>query len=221
MVLNYIGIGNKLIMFNNVDVTIYHDVFCAWCYIAQRNFKPVIEEYRDFLNITYKVWPLYPKKSLRAPEKVKEMILLHWEEIKKFPGGEDINPELMRSRKFDFPHSLPVLAAIKCAELQGGVQAHGQYFELAQEALFVTALNLDDRVVLIELAEEAGLDMERFRIDLANGKEDDVLDDFSKAQEIGIKVIPTTFVGSEKIIGATSTEDFRITVAGQLQEKAA
>lgn len=208
-------------MYNNIDVTVYHDVFCAWCYIAHKNFKPVIDEFRDFLNVSYKVWPIYPKKSLRAPEKAKELILAHWVETKKFPGGEDINPELMRSRDFDFPHSLPVLAAIKCAELQGGAKVHEKYFELAQKALYVEALNLDDQAVLVELSEQARLDVDRFINDLDKGREDEVLDDFSAAKEKGVKVIPTTFVGDEKIIGAISTEDFRITVMGQLQEKAA
>lgn len=59
-------------------------------------------------------------------------------------GGEEINPELLRSRPFPHPNSMPALRAIKTAEILGGMAAHAKMYNRLQHTHFVEARDISD-----------------------------------------------------------------------------
>lgn len=77
-----------------------------------------------------------------GPEAGKAEILTHWAAAARYPDGERIAVDLMRSRPFPYPHSLPGLRACKAAELLGGPDAHWDMFDRIQQAHAVEARNI-------------------------------------------------------------------------------
>ena len=50
----------------------------------------------------------------------KAEIMSHWEAAAGHPDGEAIQVDLMRSREFPYPYSMPGLLACEAAQRQGG-----------------------------------------------------------------------------------------------------
>lgn len=78
---------------------------------------------------------------------------------------------------------MPALRATKCAQIQGEEVCHHFHTALFR-AFFEESRNISDRDVLISLAREAGLDVERFSSDFDQGwPEDEVLAEYEDGQE--------------------------------------
>ncbi|MDR7416414.1 MAG: DsbA family protein [Armatimonadota bacterium] len=71
-----------------------------------------------------------------------------------------INADLMATRPFDYPYSMPGLKACKAAEFQGGHAAHWDMFDRVQRAHLTECLNIADFEVLRQCAADVGLDEE-------------------------------------------------------------
>lgn len=139
--------------------------------MAAGRLRRIENEYGGKIKLVFKAFPLGPNREMinhmfGSPEAAKAEILTHWEASKRLPGGEEINPELMWSRPFPYPYSMPPLMAVKAAEFQAGMEGHAKYFDRAQRAHLVECRNVADRDVLLDLAADVGLDMERFTSDL-------------------------------------------------------
>jgi len=144
-----------------------------------------------------RVFPLAPRpedhiQRFGSAERAKVEILKEWEAAAREPGGERIDASLMVSRNFPYPPSLPVLAAVKAAERQGGRMAHETYFDHAQAAHFILCRDMADRHVLLDLAHDLALDLGHFEADLESGECDRVvLAAAAAARARGVERTPT------------------------------
>ncbi len=150
----------------------------------------------------------------------KEEIMRHWETARRHAGagrGSRIDAELMRSRPFPYPYSLPGLRACKAAEFQEGQASHWRYFDRVQEAHLVECRNIADEEVLLDLARELGFDRARFAADLRGERTlRAVLADCEEAARLGIHAVPTVVVGRRIIQGAVSMETYRAAIEKEL-----
>jgi len=146
-----------------------------------------------------------------SPQAGKAEILSHWAAAARHTDGELINVELMRSRPFPYPYSIPGLKACKAAEFQGGQEAHWDMFDRVQRAHAVEARNIADPEVLKECAQEVGLDVERWERDFLSGEvERAVWGDIRSARLRGIHSVPTVVVNNRPMLaGAVSEEVYR------------
>ncbi|MGH7360355.1 MAG: DsbA family oxidoreductase, partial [Candidatus Methylomirabilales bacterium] len=127
-----------------------------------------------------------------SAERAKAEILGEWAAAALESGGDRINAPLMANRNFPYPASLPVLAAVKAAERQGGRVAHEAYFDQAQEVHFMECRNVADREVLLDMAHDLALDLGHFEADLESGECDRVvLAAAEAARARGIERTPT------------------------------
>lgn len=77
----------------------------------------------------------------------------------------------------------------------------------------------DDK--LVALAEEAGLDAERFESDLTSGKyERAISQDLQEGQRLGISGTPTFFINDRMLVGTQPIEAFEVAIEEALQEEA-
>lgn len=145
-----------------------------------------------------------------SPARAKAEILRDWAAAAREPGGERINASLMANRSFPYPASLPVLAAVKAAEQQGGALAHQTYFEHAQEAHLIQCRNVADRDVLLDLAQDLALDLGQFERDLDSGEcERAALAEGEAARTRGIESTPTVvFDDRWALPGAVPVENY-------------
>jgi putative protein-disulfide isomerase len=184
--------------------------------VAAGRLHQIEQEYGDKVQVIYKVYPLGPDPDMisryfGSPEAGKREILTHWAASKRLPGGEDINPELMASRPFPYPYSMPALRGVKAAEFQGGMAAHARMFDRLQRAHLVECRNVADAQTIYECAEEIGLDMARFRVDFESPRsEAAVWADRDEAHRLGISGTPTVVFNNTWVLtGAVPVEVYR------------
>jgi len=151
------------------------------------------------------------KRYFATPEKAKQEILTHWASSKRLPGGEQINLELMASRTFPYPYSMPSLRAVKAAEMQGGMVAHARMYDRLQHAHLVEARDVANLQTILECAEEIGLDMPAFRADFeSETTKTAVLADREAAHALGISGTPTVVFNDKWVLsGAVPIEQYR------------
>jgi protein-disulfide isomerase len=107
---------------------------------------------------------------------------------------------------WDFPYrgqeSVNAALAARAAQAQG---KFWEYHDLLYENQF--AGFSDER--LVELAREAGLDVEKFESDLASGRyEEAVARDFQEGQRMGVPGTPTFIINGEVLVGSQPVEVF-------------
>jgi putative protein-disulfide isomerase len=119
--------------------------------------------------------------------------------------------ELMRSREFPYPYSMPGLKACKAAEFMGGQQAHWDMFDRIQRAHAVEARNIADLEVLRQCALEVGLDAEEWeRLWSSQEVEQAVWADIRSADLLGVRAVPTViFQNRWRLEGAVRIDVYR------------
>ena len=145
---------------------------CRWCSAATRWRCP------------YGVQPPFYTDKREAK---RDVVMVHWADARAFEPDPRIDCELMMTRDFDYPYSLPNQLGAKAAEMQGGQRAHWDFFDRVQRAHLTEARNIADYEVLRECAEEIGLDGERWQHDVFGEHARSLLaDDIERAARYGI-----------------------------------
>ena len=141
----------------------------------------------------------------------KNEIIGHWAAAARHPDGESINVNLMRSREFPYPYSMPGLLACKAAQFQGGMPAHWDMFDRVQRAHAVEARNIADTDVLKACATDIGLDIDRWEEDFNSPAAKQAVEaDLIQAQQSGVNAVPTLIFNQRWILpGAVSEADLR------------
>lgn len=198
-----------------VRVVVLHDVLCVWCFLASGRLREIRDEFGSQITWLYKTFPQSPTPEAHllrfgSMERAKREILNQWLAVKAQPGGEAIDPDLMWSRDFEYPFSMPGLVACKCAERQGGPPAHVDMFERIQRAHVVECRNIADPAVLYELARETKVDFDRFRRDFESGEvEHEVMADAEEASRAGIYSTPSVVIDEFIIRNAVPVDQYR------------
>jgi len=203
-----------------VNITVYLDYLSPWCYIATVRLYKLKEEYGDKIAIAWKSFPLVPhyiperrfsahsvESWGRANEEAEEEGLRFnaWDASRDYPGS-----------------STPPLVAAKCAELQG--EKALERFQLALlKAHFEEQRDVSQREVLLALAGETGLDIERFASDYDSGRlHGIVMAEYQEAQtKYGGHGIPTVvFNEGFPISSAVPISVYRQAIERLLQRQA-
>jgi predicted DsbA family dithiol-disulfide isomerase len=182
-----------------LNITIYLDYICPWCYVASTRLLILKEEYREKVTMNWKSflldpYGLQPKYSverlnegrLRAGREENSLQFEPWPENKPLPDS-----------------SIPAHKAAKCAQIQGA-----EFFERYQMALMKAysshCRDIADRQVLISLAEEVRLDVKKFISDFESEwplkrvlaeREEGV-------QNVNVIGVPTVVVGGLAVLEA-------------------
>ena len=193
-----------------VDITVYSDYLCPWCCVLAVRLRQVKEEYGDNVSITWKSRPLMvgdiPGRQI-SPHSVESRMRAGLEEEGLFnPWDENVS----------YPSSsMPAQVAGKSALLQGE-EAFERFHEAAFKAFFRDCRDISNREVLIALATDAGLDMEKFYADFASDeRQQEVMADVEevRSQYEGWGVPLTVVGGRMPIEGAAPTAVYSRAVA--------
>lgn len=172
-----------------------------------------MKDYEGQVQVEHRCFALAPtqeriRQMFGSPEAGKAEILSHWQATKGYPDSEDVNVELMRSRSFPYPHSMPGLLACKAAEFQGGQKAYWDMFDRIQRAHAVEARNIADPQVLHDCAAEVGLDLERWTQDFNSIEVRRTVEhDLTEAQTQGIHAVPTLVLNDKWAIPGAAPEE--------------
>src|SRR3954447_11834196 len=138
----------------------YTDPACPRSWSAEPAVRRLMVEFGDNLSWTYVMGGL-ARDYTNTPE-ARAKRLPHCLDVAE-GGGMPIDPRLWRDSAI--ASSYPACMAVKAAEDQG---AAGRYLRAVREGLMCFRRKLDTTEALVEEARRAGLDVERFRVDLAS-----------------------------------------------------
>lgn len=184
-------------MSQSLNIVIYFDYICPWCYIASSRLLRLKEEYGDKIVIDWKSFPLDPygwrpkypvnrinQSRIRAGEEEESLNIKPWPEDKALPGS-----------------SIPAHEAAKCAQVQGR-EAFECYHMALMKAYFSDCKDISDREVLVSLAEEVQLDVPKFISDLEGDlPKSRVLAEYEEAVTDGnIIGVPTVIFGERAVL---------------------
>ena len=192
-----------------MDVEIWSDIACPWCYIGKRRFEAALAEFehRNDVRVTWRSFELDPSapheregdRATRLAEKygitvdrAKEME--HTVTDAAAGEGLDFRFDIQRSGTTFDGHRVVHLAA-----------EHGRGDAMKERLLhayFTEGQLMSDPETLVRLAVEVGLDADEVRQMLASDRfADEVRSDERLAGQFGISAVPTFVV--DRAIGAS------------------
>lgn len=179
-----------------IVVTEYTDPFCTWCWGSEPILKHLKERYRGQVRIEFVMGGLIddfdefadPGHNITEPADVGP----HWEEASSH-HGMPVDPSVWAGD--DPPRSTyPANQAYKAAELQGKDLAH-RYLRRLREAVATEGRNIAKKDVLVDLAEDVGIDRARFRTDFDSDTVREALRaDLEETREYDVTGFPTFLI---------------------------
>jgi predicted DsbA family dithiol-disulfide isomerase len=192
-----------------VDVEIWSDIACPWCYIGKRRFEAALAqfEHRNDVTVTWRSFELDPSapheregdNATRLAEKYGTTVEQAREMGRKVTDaaageGLDFHLDVQRSGTTFDGHRVIHLAA------EHGLQDAMK--ERLMLAYFTEGQLVSDHDTLVRLAVEVGLDEDEVRAMLASDRfASEVRDDERMAGQFGINAVPTFVV--DRAIGAS------------------
>ena len=203
-----------------LELVLYHDVLCSWCYVADARLDFLRDEYGSMVRWSLRPYPLRPENQI--PDKKQRAILArHFRRVSREREGKGIKPDLWTGQ--DPPSSsVPPLVALEAALPQGS-ELQRELLKAMRRAAFIEGINVARRDVQVELAARAGLDVEQFIESLDDPRvEQDVNDAVEEAEGLGIKGVPALVIGGEWLMqGCRELHEYRQVIDKYLRERVA
>jgi predicted DsbA family dithiol-disulfide isomerase len=192
-----------------VDVEIWSDIACPWCYIGKRRFEAALAqfEHKDDVRVTWRSFELDPSapreregdrigrladKCGIPAERAREMDSA----VTEAASGEGLDFHL------DTARSGATFDGHRVIHLAGEHGLQDAMKERLLRAYFTEGELIGDRDTLVRLAVEVGLDEDEVRAMLASDRfEQEVRADERTAGQFGISAVPTFVV--DRSLGAS------------------
>jgi predicted DsbA family dithiol-disulfide isomerase len=181
-----------------MQVEIWSDVVCPWCYLGKRNFDQALQQFghRDDVDVVYRSFELDPSAPQGQAEPVVELLASKYGmtaaqadaaqrqmEGRAAQAGLTFRMEGLRRGNTRDAHRLVHLARDRGRQAEMVERLHRAYFT-DQESIF-------DHASLIRLATEAGLDPAEAEAVLSSDQYGDaVTADEQTAQALGANGVP-------------------------------
>lgn len=201
-----------------MDIQIWSDVVCPWCYIGKRRLEAALAEFPHPVEVTWRSFLLDPG----APQEASETIAEHLG--KKYGGGaaggqqmidqiEAVAAEeglLFRLGEARRGSTVDAHRLLHLARSEGGSEQQGRLKEELLAAYFLRAENVADHEVLRRTAAEVGLDPARVEAVLGSTEYADAVHaDVAEAGRLGATGVPFYVVGQRYgVSGAQPVEAF-------------
>lgn len=199
-----------------MQVEIWSDVVCPWCYVGTARFERAVAETGAPVEVVYRAFELDPNVPADGPllteyltKKFGDLSRVRAANARLTSAGADLGIEfhwegMHRRNTFD-AHRLLVWAL-----RTDGPAAQGRLKRALLQAHFTDGLDVADHEVLADLAAGAGLDREAAAEALASGAEaDTVRAEEAAAHENGIAAVPTFVIeGRWMLQGALETDQW-------------
>lgn len=182
-----------------VDVHVYADVVCPWCYIGKRRLDQAVESFAQAggeVRVRYMPFQLDPQASTEACELMPTLAA-------KFGGEQQAAESTAHIAQiaatdgieldFDAALSVNTLAAHRLLRLAGDrdLALQSKLMERLMAAHFSEGLNIDSDPVLQAICDEVGLEVDVAEYLASDDGIDVVLEQQEAARAAGISSVPT------------------------------
>ena len=183
---------------SKMQVEIWSDVMCPFCYIGKRKFEAALSQFahKENIEVIWKSYQLNPemktdtnKNSIIALAEHKGISVEESKEMHKYVVEMAANIGL----KYNMDKTISA-NSFNAHRLTHYAKSQGKQLEIEEklfEAYFILGKNIDDTNTLIGLGESVGLSHESLRKVLqGNDYEEDVRKDVYEAQQVGVRGVP-------------------------------
>jgi predicted DsbA family dithiol-disulfide isomerase len=191
-----------------LEIIVYQDVLCAWCYVAEQRFVVLQRELGAAVRWKYRPYPLRLREDVPTRKLLDEWIV----EVKHArgePEGAALSPALWESE--DPPRSsLKPLMALEAARLQGG-HWRERFANVLRRSALELGVNVTRTDVLFELADRVGLNMGRFAAAFQSPQTQRlIVEEHRLAESRGVKRVPTLVLGGRWMVcGLRDVAEYR------------
>lgn len=195
-----------------VELTVYSDVLCPWCYNGAVRLSKLEREYRGQVRVHWRSFLLRPYPEPKPLERFRR----YTQSWMRPASQEDAGRFRVWSTDEAPPsHSVPPNIAVKAAARQG---AFDKYHFALMHAYFYENRNITEAKTLLAVADECGLDLAAF---IAALKDDElgaeVARDHNDAVARGVTGVPCVIVDDDWVIpGAQDLSFYRYVVEKRL-----
>lgn len=182
-----------------INIKIWSDIMCPFCYIGKKNFEAALDKlpFKDEVEVEWKSYQLDPElKETSGSKTINEYLA----ERKGMPIAQI---EQMQMRIKDMGKQVGIGFNIENAVVANTFPAHkllhfaaksnkaNDAEELLFHAYFIDGKNVADKKVLVNIAEELGLDTDQAEYVLNSDSFDyEVKQDILEARNIGVTGVP-------------------------------
>lgn len=195
-----------------MEVEIWSDIACPWCYIGKRRFEAALAEFehRDEVHVRWRSFELDPEApSERVGDRAERLAQKYGMTIEQARAAEQQLTGVAAGEglafRFDIARSGTTFDAHRVVHL---AEAHGLQDAMKERLLrayFIEGELMSDHDTLVRLAAEVGLDEQEVRELLAGDRHaEEVRDDEHAATELGISAVPTFVV--DRRLGASGAQ---------------
>jgi predicted DsbA family dithiol-disulfide isomerase len=192
-----------------VEIEIWSDIACPWCYIGKRRFEAALArfEHRDDVRVTWRSFELDPaapaeregERAARLAEKYGITVERAREmerQMTETAAGEGLD------FRFDVARSGATFDAHRVVHLAGEHGLQDAMKERLLRAYFSEGELMSDHETLVRLAVEVGVPEDEVRQMLASDRHaDEVREDERTAARFGISAVPTFVI--DRSVGAS------------------
>lgn len=195
-----------------MDVEIWSDIACPWCYIGKRRFESALEqfEHRDDVNVTWRSFELDPgAPPERTGDRAERLAEKYGMSVEQARAAEQQLTGVAAGEglpfRFDIARSGSTFDAHRVVHLAATHDLQDAMKERLLRAYFTEGELMSDHDTLVRLAGEVGLDEHEVRELLAGERyADEVRADERTAGELGISAVPTFVV--DRKLGASGAQ---------------
>lgn len=192
-----------------MDIEIWSDIACPWCYIGKRRFEAALEqfEHRDEVTVTWRSFELDPEAPAeRDGDRAEHLARKYGMSLEQAQAAEAQMTETAAGEGLDFRFDIARAGNMFDGHrLMHLAAAHGRQDAMKERLLrayFSEGELVSDHATLMRLAAEVGLPEDEVRELLAGDRyADEVRDDERTAGALGISAVPTFVV--DRALGAS------------------
>ncbi|NTJ64382.1 DsbA family oxidoreductase [Agrobacterium rhizogenes] len=207
-----------------ITIDIVSDVVCPWCYLGKARLELAIAEVQDEVGVDlnwrpYRLNPDYPPEGVDQKKALEQKL----GGAERVAQGHKMLTDLGREVgiKFDFdaikigPNTLDAHRLIHWAVTESR-EKQDKVVDALFKANFEQGRNVGDHAVLLDIAEEAGLDRSIIATLLASDADRDlIVGEIEAAQKIGVNGVPFFIFDQQYAVSGAQTPDV---LAGALRD---
>jgi predicted DsbA family dithiol-disulfide isomerase len=195
-----------------MDVEIWSDIACPWCYIGKRRFEAALAEFehRDEVRVTWRSFELDPDAPLeREGDRAERLARKYGMTVERAREAErnltDVAAGDGLGFRFDIARSGSTFDAHRIVHLAAEHGLQDAMKERLLRAYFTEGELVGDPETLVRTAVEVGLAEDEVRETLSGERyAQEVRDDERTASELGISAVPTFVV--DRRLGASGAQ---------------
>jgi predicted DsbA family dithiol-disulfide isomerase len=212
-----------------MNVEIWSDIFCPWCYIGKRNFENALSQFAhpDDVTVTWKSFQLNPDAPVESTEDMHGMLASKFGTSRaqaKAMNDSMVQRAASVGLTYDLDHAA-VTNSFDGHRLSHLAAAHGLQ-DAAEERLFAAhfteAKNVGKAETLVQLGKEIGLEESEIREMLATGRYTDAVNaDIEEARQIGANGVPFFVFNRKYAVSGAQPPEVLLNVLNRVWEETA